>query len=45
MKNQILLILSILLTACGASDDGTDPNNNSNFNISLAANSQVGVLE
>jgi hypothetical protein len=46
MKNQILLSLAILLTACGASDDGTDPiNNNSNFSISLAANSQVGVDE
>lgn len=45
MKNQILLILAILLTACGASDDGTDPSNNSNFSISLAANSQVGVDE
>ncbi len=45
MKNQILLILAILLTACGASDDGTDPNNNSNFSISLTSNSQVGVDE
>lgn len=45
MKNQILLILAILLTACSSSDDGTDPNNNSNFSISLAANSQVGVDE
>lgn len=45
MRNILFVALSILLTACGASDDGTDPINNSNFSISLTASSQVGVDE